>query len=43
MISFFQLDTDMLNISDNVLKYIIHASALENLETLIFTYINVSF
>ena len=41
MFSFFQLDTDMLDISDNVLKYVIYDSALENLETLIFTYINV--
>lgn len=41
MFSFFQLDTDMLDISDNVLKYVIHDSALENLETLIFTHVNV--
>ena len=28
----------MLDISDNVLKYVVHISVLENLETLIFTY-----
>lgn len=38
-----QLDKNMLDISDNVLKYVFHISALENLETLIFTYQSLIF